>query len=370
MKFELVDEAIELLEKANADLEPELLLAADTRKLMKVYARVEKLCSYGVAASTRKVDDTIEVAKATGSSAGKAKTVVATGRVLGSCDELATAMQTGRVSLDQAAEIASAEQSAPGVAKELLKVAAKEPFNVLKDESRRKKLEAEQHNDLDRRQKEARSGRSFKDALGMINIHLSLRPHVGTPIVAGAEAEAERLAKAARKRGEREPFERYLADAYAKQLLSGSAKGPAKRPELVVLVSHGVAQRGWKDVRKGEVCKIPGIGPVAPKVAKEISEDAFLTGLFYDGKDLRHIKRWTRNIPVEVRLALELGNPPDFDGIKCVDCGNRFKTQTDHVLPVADKGPTSLENSAPRCWTCHQAKTKRDMEAKRLRERR
>ena len=370
MKFELVDEAIELLEKANADLEPELLLAADARRLMKAYARAEKLCSYGVAALTRKIDDTTQVARATGSSAGKAKTVVATGKVLGSCDELATAMQTGKVSLDQAAEIASAEQSAPGVARELLKIAQKESFNVLREESRRKKLEAEQHNDLDRRQREARSARSFTDALGMINIHLSFRPLVGTPIVARAEAEAERLAKEAKKNGNKEPFERYLADAYAKQLLSGSAKGPAKRPELVVLVSHGVAKRGWKDVRKGEVCKIPGIGPIAPKVARDISEDAFLTGLFYDGKDLRHIKRWTRNIPIEVRLALELGNPPDFDGVKCVDCGNRFKTQLDHQLLHSDHHPASLENMKPRCWTCHQAKTKRDMEARRTRERR
>ena len=113
MKFELVDEAIELLEKANADLEPELSLRSDARKLMRAYARVEKLGEYGVATLSRKVDDTTEVAKATGSSAGKAKTVVATGKVLGSCDDLASAMQTGKVSLDQAAEIASAEQSAP-----------------------------------------------------------------------------------------------------------------------------------------------------------------------------------------------------------------------------------------------------------------
>ena len=154
-------------------------------------------------------------------------------------------------------------------------------------------------------------------------------------------------------------------------MLSGSTKGPAKRPELVVLVSHGVAKRGWKDVRKGEVCKIPGIGPVAPKVAKDISEDAFLTGLFYDGKDLRHIKRWTRNIPVEVGLAIELGHPPDFDGIKCVDCGNRFKTQTDHVVAArGQRADVAGEHAAPRCWTCHQAKTKRDMEARRMRERR
>jgi hypothetical protein len=60
----------------------------------------------------------------------------------------------------------------------------------------------------------------------------------------------------------------------------------------------------------------PGVGPVAPAVAKAIDTDAFLNAVVYDGKDLRHFERWTRNIPIEVHLALDLGEPPDFDGAK------------------------------------------------------
>jgi hypothetical protein len=52
----------------------------------------------------------------------------------------------------------------------------------------------------------------------------------------------------------------------------------------VVLVSHEVAKRGWKEVREGEHCKVPGVGPMAPEVAKEIAADAFLTGVLYDGR--------------------------------------------------------------------------------------
>ena len=197
----------------------------------------------------------------------------------------------------------------------------------------------------------------------MVHVHLSLEPHVGTPIVARAEAEAQRLARAtkmaAKTNDALEPFECHLADAYAR-LLSGSGKGRAKRPELVVLVSHEVAKRGWKDVRAGEVCKIPGVGPVAPQVAKDIAKDAFLNGVFYDGKDLRHFVRWTRHIPIEVAVALELGDPPDFDGVTCVDCGNRFRTELDHLEPHVARGGTSNGNLKPKCWSCHQAKTARD----------
>jgi len=199
----------------------------------------------------------------------------------------------------------------------------------------------------------------------MMNIHLALEPHVGVPIVNRAEAEAARLHREAKKEDRLEPFERHLADAYA-SLLAGSGKGRARRPELVVLVSHEVTQRGWTDVRKGEICKVPGVGPVSPQVAREIAQDAFLNGVFYDGNDVRHMRRWTRNTPVEVLLALELGEPPAFDGVKCVACGNRFRTEHDHDQPHYVHGPASTDNLRPLCYSCHRAKTERDRKAGKL----
>ncbi len=362
MEVSFVDEASELLEKANAGLEPELLTADSARQLLAAYARVGKLAAYGVAALSGKVDDASALAQTTGTTLGKAKAMVATGKVMAGSDDLTSAFKHAEISLDQAAEIASAEESAPGSAAELVEVAKSEPFHSLRDKARRTKLDAEQRRGLAERQSAARSARSYSDELGMVHIHLALEPHVGTPIVARAEAEAARLAKKARRDDALEPFERHLADAYS-ALLSGSGKGPARRPELVVVVSHEVAKRGWTDVKKGEVCKIPGVGPVAPQVAREIAQDAFLSGVVCDGKDLRQLRRWTRTIPPEVAVALELGEPPSFDGVACVDCGNRFKTEFDHVQPRANRGPTSHGNLKPRCWRCHQAKTTQDRRA-------
>jgi hypothetical protein len=311
MEVAFVDHANELLEKANANLEPEFLGAADARELLASYARTQRLAAFGIAALARKLDDASEIARATGSSTGKAKDTIATGKVLGDSAELNSALKQGDISLDQASEIAKAEESAPGAASELLAVAQEESFRVLRDKARKAKLEAEQHKGLAERQHGARKARSYGDELGMVHIHMELEPHVGAPIVARAEAEAQRLARKAKAADIKEPFERLLADAYA-ALLSGSGKGRAKRPELVILVSHEVAKRGWKGVREGELCKIPGLGPVAPQVAREMAKDAFLNGVFYDGVDLRHFKRWSRDPSVELRVALELGPPPDF----------------------------------------------------------
>jgi hypothetical protein len=329
-----------------------------------------KLGGFGVASLSPCLGDAAAVARVSGTSMGKARETVATGTTIQASPDLNAAMQQGEVSLDQAAEIARAEEVAPGSARTLVKVAEREAFHVLKDEARRVKLEAERHRDLASRQHEARRARSHVDHLGMVHIHLELEPHVGAPIAARAEAEAQRIARA-RRAGKTEdawePFERHLADAYASMLAGGASKGRAGRPEVTVLVSHSVAKRGWKDVKPGEMCKIPGIGPVAPQVAKEIASDAFLNGVFFDGKDLRHFNRWSRNIPVEVRAALELGPPPDFNGIRCRDCGNHFRMEWDHVRPRTAHGPSSTMNLEPRCWTCHQSKTSRDRRAGKLR---
>jgi len=362
-----VGDAIALAEKSNANLQPELMTSDDRRALLAEYTRLEKLAAYG--RTVLAIDDAEEMARVTGTSVGKAKATAETAKALRDQDEVADAFAGGDISFDQAAEIAKAERAKPGSATELLKTAETQSFQVLRERARKVVLEAEQRRGLGERQREARSARSYGDELGMVNIHLRLPPHVGTPLVNRAEAEAGRLFRAAKKEGREEPFDRHLADAYAGMLSGSSVKGNSRRAELVVLVSHEVAKRGWTDVRPGEVCKIPGVGPVAPEVAREIAENAFLTGVFYDGKDLRHMKRWTRSTPVEVKLALQLGKPPEFDGIKCVDCGKRFRTEDDHVDPHCGGGFASTDNLDHRCGPCHKAKTERDRKAGKLKPR-
>jgi hypothetical protein len=360
MTTDLLREAVELAEKANASLQPELMTASDAQHVLRLYARLEKLGAFGKVALARKLDNAEQMARVAGISLGKARETVSTAKTLGRAEHLNEAFKHGEISFDQAAEIARAEESAPGASRKLLGTARTKPFHVLKDEARALKLEAEQRHYLAERQHATRSAKSWSDPMGMVHIHLALEPHVGTPIIARAEAHAARLAKKARNEGRIEAFERHAADAYAEMLPGAAVGGRTRRPELVVLVSHSIAKRGWRDVRKGEVCKIPGVGPVPPKVARAIATDAFLNGVFYDGQDLRHFKRWTKHIPVEVQIALELGKPPDFDGVACVDCGNRFRTEFDHVEPRVAGGATSHKNVDPRCWPCHQAKTERD----------
>jgi hypothetical protein len=99
--FEKVDEAIELLEKANADLEPELLNRPAARRLLDAYARAEKLASFGKTVLARKLDDPAEVARATGTSVATAKVTVDAGKALADADVARDAFRSGDISLDQ-----------------------------------------------------------------------------------------------------------------------------------------------------------------------------------------------------------------------------------------------------------------------------
>ena len=374
MAFEHVAEARVSLEKANSDLQAELLSVEQATELLAEYARTKKLASYGETVLARRIDDASKLARVTGTSMGRAKAAVDTGNALRDADEVREAFKAGDISLDQASEIAKAEQARPGSSSELLQVASDESFQVLRDKARKVVLEAEQTRSLAERQHEARNARNYTDQLGMVNVNLVLEPHLGTPIVNRAEAEAARLYRQAKREGRAGPFESHLADAYAAMLDGATATTRSRRPELVVLVSHEIVTRGWDEVRDGdgaeatgaEMCKIPGVGPVSPATAKKIAGDAFLTGLFYDGTDLRHIRRWTRSTPIEVRLALELGDPPEFDGVKCTDCGKRFRTENDHLEPHCTGGPSSTDNLEPRCYSCHRAKTEKDRRAGKL----
>ena len=86
MQQSAIGEAISWLEKANSDLEPQLLGADAARALLADYARAEKFVSYGKAMLAHRLDDATEVARAGGTSMGEARATVETARALAEAD--------------------------------------------------------------------------------------------------------------------------------------------------------------------------------------------------------------------------------------------------------------------------------------------
>jgi hypothetical protein len=359
MELARVREAVGVLKAELNSLVPSMVDPGMAQRLIEVLSEGNRACSSATALLASRVGDPDRLARDLGTSVGKARSVRDLSDQLKRSPALDRAMRDGALSVDQATEISKAEAVVPGSADHLVDVARSGSFHELKRQARKAILEADRAR-LPDRQRRARHAAHWVTPLGMIHIEADLEPHIGAPIIERLDADARRMAKSGN-----EPFQRRLADAVA-EALSGSGAAPSSRTDVVVLVSHGVAERGWTDVRDDEHCHIVGVGPIGPITAKAIAEDSFLSGVFFDGKDLRHIKTWGRHVPAPVRLALRLGPGPDFDGPRCIDCGNRLQLELDHQLPLSEGGPTSLENLGDRCEKCHLAKTKRERRQRRL----
>jgi len=352
--------AVEVLEEAVQILDADVVDPGYARRLLALFARGERACAGAGAVLARRVRDPKMLARQSGTSVGKARAVVALSDRIEDTPVLAAAVRGGQLSLDQATEIAGAETAAPGSADTLVEVAKTEPFHVLRAKSRNVVLESTRESLRERQHKARRAGHHITP-LGMVHVEADLEPQVGAPIVERLETEAKRLAA---KDTSDTSIQAHLADAFA-SCFTQPGTGRSPKPEVVVVVSHEVTQRGWSTVEPGEVCHIPGVGPIDPQVARDLAQDAFINGVICDGNDLRQMRRWTRHIPVEIKLALKLGPPPDFDGPRCIDCGNWYRLEHDHQQPYAEHGPTSLDNLPNRCHPCHTAKTRRDARRRR-----
>jgi hypothetical protein len=106
-------------------------------------------------------------------------------------------------------------------------------------------------------------------------------------------------------------------------------------------------------VEDGELCEIDGHGPIPVPMARDLMNDSFLRVVFHRSGDIRSIFHFNRTINRTLRTALVCRDTT------CVipGCGARDRLEIDHVIPVADHGPTTLDNLALLCHHHHFLKT-------------
>jgi len=353
--------------------DPALYSGADCAVLAEALAQTEKACAGARArAAARAVacgahkdrgyaDGADWLAQKTGQSRAEARAELGTAGSLADLPATAHALAQGEVSLKEAAEVARGEAERPGSEEELVALAKAQGLGAVKEEVRKRGLEAQRPEDLAERQHAARYFRHWRDELGLVRFSGALPPTVGIGIVNRIEAQAARLRRGAGP-ASRDSFDAASADALVK-MVAGQGKGPSARADLVVVVDLAAYRRGH--AHPGETCHIVGGGPVTVGFAHQVAKDAFIKAVAHDGVRIDTVAHFGRHIPVELRTALELGEPPGFDGVSCAEpgCSRRFGLEWDHVDPVAHKGATSYENIQPLCRPCHWAKTEQDRQA-------
>lgn len=367
-------EAAAQLRSALSDFDPSSLSPSDLSEAVRVLAITEKACASAIARASARAVSLGEhrrhgfstghewLAREMGSSLGDARLALDAAKAAEDSPMVGEALAAGELSLAQARHIAASPL--PGATGELVELARRSGLSALRDKVRDQNLACQDPAALRERQRRKRRFRSWRDEDGLIAFSGALLPEVGIPLFNRIEAEAARLRRAARRDGQIEPFPAHAADALA-QMLAGapSAASPRAKAELVLVCDLRAYRRGH--AHPGEPCHIKGGGPLPVEVAKEMGRDAFVKVVFHDGTDIHTVTHLGRHIPAPLRTALELGRPPEFDGVQCCEpeCDRRYGLEWDHLLPVASRGPTRYENLVPRCWPHHQEKTERDRRA-------
>lgn len=209
-----------------------------------------------------------------------------------------------------------------------------------------------------------RTWRTWTDPDGMFAGSFRVTPEVGGLIKSRMDREIQRIFRARRKCSEHEPIDRYAADAFAELLLADRAvapngrsvdERPPKRAKIKanvhVLISHGALMRGG--AVEGEVCEIPGVGPVSVTWVRELLGDAFVTAVIQKGKDILTVAHLGRHVPAEVLTALLVsGHECSVKG-----CGMRGYLERDHVREYGKGGPTAYWNLKWLCYVHHRLKT-------------
>jgi 5-methylcytosine-specific restriction endonuclease McrA len=362
--------------------DPETLSGADAARVLAAFAEIERLGSAGKLLSARRVESSkvwrrsghrsaaAHVAEATGTGIGTAISTLDTARHLNSLPATDEAVRQGKLSETQVKEIAGAAILQPDVEQELVEAAGQQPLSILKLRCKRVRAAGQDQRATYEAIRKGRYLRNWVEDSGAVRFDARLTPDDGARLLAALGVETERLAAAARKAGLEEPRTAVAADALVGLACRGAddagsstqaadraadAPGACRTGGPVatvhVRVDHAALVRGY--VEPGELCEIPGVGPVPVEVARRLAVDSILSVLVTDGVDVTTVAHPGRTIPEALRRALIERDPV------CVvpGCDTRDDLEIDHIRPFAEGGPASLGNLARLCHWHHYLKT-------------
>ena len=365
---------LEALRQWAAALEPAALDAGTARTVLSFAAEVEHLgAGLGLRVTHRALQGAAWKEEGYRSSAAwLAETVrssvpqaVVTEHTAARLEELPAtteALAAGRLSPLEAQAIAAAAEADPLAEAGLLDAAGSltlHQFTLVAKRTAR----AAQDGDPDHRRRlhDRRFFRSWTDVEGQWRFSGGLSPEDGIDVLSAIRSRAVHVADEMRAAGE-EPGSPAACDADAfvalvtgderRATFAGAEGGRARRPGVVYHVHLEALRRG--EVRPGELCEVPGVGPVPLRALTGVLGDATARLVIRDGVDVTTVAHLGRTVPAPVETALEARDPT------CVvpNCTVALSLEIDHwAVPFAEGGPSALWNLCRLCRFHHRLKT-------------
>jgi hypothetical protein len=365
LMFDQVTRARELLKKAVADLDPEVLDASAAKGLVTEFAEIERVAAAGKALAARRVASSGAwrkdgdrspahwMARTTKTPVGAAAGVLEAAARLKELPGTERALRAGKLTEIQAKEVATAAAADPSAEDELLRAAETESVAGLRDRCARVRAaalpdELARHDAIRKR----RRLRHWSDPDGAFRLDALLTPDAGAVVMAALGPHRDEIAAEARKQGRRDPDEAYLADALV--AVAEHARDCPEDPVCTgpkamvhVRVDHSAFTRGA--CAPGETCEIPGVGPVPAATAAALAGDSIIASLITNGTDVSAVDHRRREIPARLRSAV-------IERDRCCvvpGCDVENHLEIDHMVPVHETCKTRLDNLARLCRWHH-----------------
>jgi len=310
-----------------------------------------------------------------GTDTGRARADLATSEQLGALPDTADAVRNGELSPQQAGAVADGASANPAAENDLLETAKSDSLRHTKEEAARRRAEVEAEESKVERERKVRAGRKAywwtKDGRWCL--------YAEGPLAEGAELQQaleNRIGEIHRDRrnGEREGREQYAYDALidltrgttsdstdTDGAASTSNGGPGsggrrQRRESVrrlMLVRVDLAALINGAVGEGEVCEIPGIGPISVEQARTMFGDSILRLVTTNGTAVIDVVNPARK-PTEAQRIAKLWTDP-----KCcvAGCNRTVDLEYEHREDYARTQHTVLVESEHMCTFHHQLKT-------------
>ena len=361
-----------------ADFDPALITTGDAARAFAVFTALEKVTTAARILVTARATEAGDwekeghrspahwVAEKTGSGVGEAISTFESSENLVGLPETTEALRRGELSGAQVREITATAARNPQAEKDLLAAAKSQSLKGLKDECRRVKARALSEKDAKAKYEEIRRTRAlhlWTDQDGVGRMDARLAPDDFARVCVSIRAAAKGVFDDARRSGRRESTAAYDADALVALVTGtspatgGSATGGRLRDSgrsttMHLRVDLAALRRG--ELEGGEVCEIPGVGPVPLATARNVLGESFLKVIIEDGVDVTSVCHVGRAVPAHIRSALENRDET------CVvpGCDVAKGLEIDHYqIAFENDGPTELWNLCRLCHWHHHLKT-------------
>ena len=356
---------VEELRETVGALEPERYAGGDAARLAEAAAEIVRLGETATAMLAHRAAETNAwrqvshaaspeqwIAKISGSTETLARDALLTAGRVKTLPATEEKMRAGELSIAQATQVSLGAVADPSAEAELLRVARRSGLRALRAEKDRVVAAA---CDEERAHRMAHRERHLRTWTRGFATHGSFSgPNEEVAKILEALEPFQRQAfERARKDERRESHDAYRFDALvelATQAPSGGAKNP--KPVVRVRVDAEALRRGHTE--PGEVCEIPGLGPVPVAQARHVLGDGLLEVVITEGVDVRSVVSTTRNVPPALRIALE-----ERDGACCTvrECDRTYETERHHTLPFAEHRLTTYDVLRDLCPEHHDLVT-------------